>query len=164
VKRDKITACSLEISCRTLLNPTLFVGQEVCKIRSVAPVAGQTLYILDRSASDILKENKNVIWGNLLKKVDSNSRNSDHISADHVLGKDIKRILRTADVDPRKYPAALMNIAALTSSFTTLICASYEMATLVLKDHAIRYLKTRTGRKGPNRRSKSGNLFYLRRQ
>ncbi len=33
-------------------------------------LAGQVFYILDRSLAEILKENKNAIWGNLLKKKD----------------------------------------------------------------------------------------------
>ena len=31
-------------------------------------LAGQVFYILDRDLSEILKENKNAIWGDLLKK------------------------------------------------------------------------------------------------
>ncbi len=75
-------------------------------------------------------------------KADAAPRDPFRIDADRILSKHISGFLKDADADPRKYPLALMNIAALTSSLTPSIRDSYAMAMIVLKNNAVRSAKT----------------------
>ena len=89
-------------------------------------LAGQVFYILDRDLSEILKENKNAIWGNLLKKKDSGREET------------IREILRAPD-HIRKYPAALICTAEKTSRIFGTINVSYTRAVDVLTAQSVRF-------------------------
>lgn len=136
------TKCSLDIYCRFLSNEApAFYEELICETIESEPVAGQTFYLLDRNAEEILKEYKDVIW--LFPSGEPDFR---YPAADKILGKYIAGIVRAADTDPRKYLMALAHIAAFNSENTPLIHTSYLIAMQVLNSRAIRVL--RTDRKG----------------
>ncbi|HEV7645621.1 MAG TPA: hypothetical protein VGO50_16910 [Pyrinomonadaceae bacterium] len=91
-------------------------------------LAGQVFYILDRDLSEILKENKNAIWGNLLKKKGSDTSRGDSI----------REILKAPD-QIRKYPAALICTADKTSRIYSPINVCYTRAIDVLSAQAVRF-------------------------
>ena len=77
MKQYKSTKCYLSIDCRTTLNPTLFVGRVIYKIRQNVPVTEQTFFVLDKSVLEVSKENKNIFWedvfkNNAIKTVETN--------------------------------------------------------------------------------------------
>jgi hypothetical protein len=89
-------------------------------------LAGQVFYILDRDLSEILKENKNAIWGDLLKKKDGGREET------------IREILQAPDHN-RKYPAALICTAEKTSRLNPVLNISYAKALDVLRIEAVRF-------------------------
>jgi hypothetical protein len=89
-------------------------------------LAGQVFYILDRDLSEVLKENKNAIWGDLLKKKDSGREET------------IREILQAPDHN-RKYPAALICTAEKTSRLSPALNISYAKALDVLRVQAVRF-------------------------
>jgi len=93
-------------------------------------LAGQVFYILDKDLSEILKENKNAIWGDLLKKKASVS--------DSARGEHIREILLAPD-HIRKYPAALICTADKTSRISSDINISYTRAIDVLTVQSVRF-------------------------
>lgn len=103
----------------------------------VEPIVGQVLYVLNRSAEEILEKYKKIIWVFPPGKPDIYRPD-----ADRILGKYIYEILSNESKEPDKYLAALMNTAALISDITPLIYVSYEVAMGVLNKHSIRFLKT----------------------
>jgi hypothetical protein len=105
-------------------------------------LAGQVFYILDRDLSEILKENRKAIWGDLLKKNGSFS--------DGARAQNIKEILSAPD-NPRKYPAAL-------------ICTADKLrqSDRHAKNSGDQIFYHRFSREGQNRRFEGGNLLCLR--
>ncbi len=93
-------------------------------------LAGQVFYLLDRDLSEVLKENKKAIWGDLLKR--------NNMFSDGARGTIIKELLRTPD-NPRKYPAALICTADKLSRMTPTINASYTKAIDILRAQAIKF-------------------------
>ncbi|HEV7642383.1 MAG TPA: hypothetical protein VGO50_00450 [Pyrinomonadaceae bacterium] len=92
-------------------------------------LAGQVFYLLDRDLSEILKENKNTIWGNLLKKRE--------LFSDSARGENIREILRAPD-HARKYPAALICTAEKLAHLTSGIGAIYAKALDIIRIQAVR--------------------------
>ena len=92
-------------------------------------LAGQVFYILDRDLSEILKENKNAIWGDLLKKKGAFSDTSR--------GEHLREILLAPD-DIRKYPAALICTADKASRMSPAMGVSYAKAIDVISSSAVR--------------------------
>ncbi len=129
--------CSLSIECRFLSSHTpVFNGELICRATESEPVVGQTFYLLNRSAEEILEENRNTIW------VFPPEPNFRRPNADLILGKYINEILSSAIADSGKHLIALLHIAALTSETTPLIHTSHLIATELLSTQAIRILWT----------------------
>ncbi len=93
-------------------------------------MAGQVFYILDRDLSEILKENKNAIWGDLLKK--------RGLFSDTSRGEHLREIL-LAPENTRKYPAALICTAEKASRMSPAMGVSYAKAIDVLSARAVRF-------------------------
>jgi hypothetical protein len=93
-------------------------------------LAGQVFYILDKDLSEVLKENKNTIWGDLLKK---KGEFSDSAREEH-----IREILLAPD-HTRKYPAALICTAEKASRMSPAFNVSYAKAIDVLSARAVRF-------------------------
>ncbi len=138
MKQLKNTKCSLAISWHLLLGPPpAFDGEMIYKTPRAEPITGQPLYVLDKSAEDILKKYRKEIW--LFPPVRPNLHYPD---ADRILGKYIDEILGSDPDGPHKYMAALMNTAALISDITPLFHFTYRIAMDALGRNAIRYLTT----------------------
>lgn len=118
---------------------------------------GQVFYILDRSAEEILKENREAIWSELLKKVDAECSDADNIPAnlDKIRGKRIKNYLQfySDAFSSRKYSVVLKHTAESASSLAPLIDAAYAKAIDVLKSQAVKTFAT-----GPDGEAKIKNL------
>ncbi len=139
MRQNKVAQCTLNIDFHIISYPALKTDIEgIYKIGQTEPLAGQVFYILDRSAEEVLKENKDSIWAKLLEGVDSDCSNLDK-----ALGKKIKNILKFyTDYGERKYALALMHTATQVMSFTPLITASYKKAIEVLENNAIKIFAT----------------------
>ncbi len=62
-------------------------------------LAGQVFYILDKDFSEVLKENKNTIWGDLLKTKDSGRE--EHLRRDIAGAREHSKIPSGADLHGR---------------------------------------------------------------
>lgn len=119
-------------SVGTALNASLAVEIERDQIRlpyDAHPLSGRVLYVLDRDLSEILKENRSVIWKDFLRR---------DLYPDNVRGGNISAILRGPD-NPRKYPAALICTAEKLSRITPLINGSYAKALDTLRIRSVRF-------------------------
>jgi len=47
------------------------MGRQIYKLRQDVPVSEQTFYVLDRGVLEVSKENKNVFWEDVFKKMPS---------------------------------------------------------------------------------------------
>jgi hypothetical protein len=109
----------------------------IYKTPRAEPVTGQPLYVLDKSAEDILKKYKEAIW-----VFPSGKPNLHYPDANRILGKYIDEILGGDRDGPHKYLTALMNTAALMSDIAPLFYITYRIAIDALGRNAIRYLIT----------------------
>lgn len=114
MQQPENTKCSLEIYCRFFSKQApAFNGELICGTTEYEPLAGQIFYILDRSAEELLKKHKDIIW-----LYPPEGPDFCYPDADKILGGHINEILNGADVDPHKYLLALMHVAALSSDIT----------------------------------------------
>ncbi len=120
-KNDRSTTASLTVEVEAVPVHLAFEANSL---------AGQVFYLLDRDLSEVLKEHKKAIWGDLLKK--------NGVFSDGARGTIIKEILRAPD-NPRKYPAALICTADKLSRMTPLTNASYAKAIDTLRIEASKF-------------------------
>ncbi len=113
-------------------------------------MAGQVFYILDRDLSEILEENKNAIWGDLLKK---RSLFSDTSRGEHL------REILLAPENTRKYPAALICTAEKASRMSPAMGVSYAKAIDVLSARAVRLFVIDSEGKAALEDLKPGNCY-----
>lgn len=99
------------------------------------PVARQPIYILDKSAEDILKKHRKAIWA-----FPPGKPNLHYPDANRILGKYIDGILSSDHAGPHKYMAALINTAALMSDIAPLLYITYRIALGALGRNAVRFL------------------------
>ncbi len=135
-------------------NASLTVEVETAPIYKpfdVPLLAGQVFYLLDRDLSEVLKENKKAIWGNLLKKKPSFSEGAR--------GEHIGEILSLPD-NPRKYPAALICTADKLARMTPTTNASYTKAIDVLRIEAVKFFIIDSAGKAEIEGLKAG-IYYI---
>ena len=113
-------------------------------------MAGQVFYILDRDLSEILKENKNTIWGDLLKKrgLFSDTSREEHL-----------REILLAPENTRKYPAALICTAEKASRMSPAMGVSYAKAIDALSAQAIRFFIIDSDGKAALKDLRSGTCY-----
>jgi hypothetical protein len=140
VKQDKNEKCSLTIECLFLPDASpLLEGAIICGSQRLERIVGQSFYVSEKNAADILEEQKDEIW--LFPSEQAEPRVPD---ADRILGKYIAGILDRDRAD--KYLSALLGTAALISDITPVMRLNYQIAMGALAKHAVRTLIT--GRHG----------------
>jgi hypothetical protein len=157
VKQDNGKKCSLTIVCLFLPDTSpLLEGAIICGSQRSERIAGQSFYVSEKNAADILEEQKDEIW--LFPSAQAGPRVPD---ADRILGKYIAGILDPDRAD--KYLSALLRHCGAGFGHHTGDAAQLPNSDGRTGQTCRQDPHNRPPRNYPDRRSQAGNLLCLRR-